>query len=127
MPTMTFKETGNFKKLDSFFERALEVFDVGILNKYGRKGVEALRAATPKDTGLLAESWYYNIEHTKGTATINFCNLDIENDCPIAIIVQYGHATRNGAWVEGVDYINPALKPIFDDMIKEIGRKVKNL
>lgn len=107
---------GDFKNLTGFLERARNVFNVGVLNKYGRLGVEALKEATPKKTGETADSWYYEIKHSKNSATITFCNSNIQNGYNVAIILQTGHATRSGYWVQGVDYINPALKPIFEEM-----------
>lgn len=123
---VTFSSKGDFKKLTSFLEKSKEVFNVGILDKYGKAGVDALASSTPVDTGLLKDSWYYKIENHNGTAKLIFYNSDIENGCPIAIIIQYGHATRNGGWVEGRDYINPALKPIFDKLADEAWREVTN-
>ena len=121
---VTFRSNGDFKKLTGFLEKSKEVFNIGCLNKYGRAGVAALASATPVNTGLLKDSWYYKIENKNGTARLMFYNSDIENGCPIAIIIQYGHATRNGGWVEGRDYINPALKPILDQLADEAWREV---
>ena len=127
MPSITFKQKGDFSKTIGFLERAKESINLGILDKYGREGVAALRLATPVDTGLTASSWYYHIKRDKDSVSLEFYNSNIQNGVPIAIILQYGHATRNGGWVEGIDYINPALKPIFDDlansMWKEVTRK----
>ena len=84
----------------------------------------ALAAATPVDSGLTASSWYYVIENKDGTIKINFCNSNIQNGVPIAVILQYGHGTRNGGWVEGRDYINPSVQPIFDKITNEAWREV---
>lgn len=127
MSTITFRQRGEFKKLTSFFERAKEAFGLGILNKYGEKGVEALAAATPIDSGETASSWYYDIENQAGSAAIIFKNSHIHNGVPIAIILQYGHGTRTGGWVEGRDYINPAIKPLFDELAVEAWEEVKRL
>lgn len=89
-----------------------------------KKGVAALSAATPVDTGLTANSWKYEITHNKESATISFTNTNIQNGVPIAVILQYGHATRNGGWVQGRDYINPAIQPIFDEIAKDAWREV---
>lgn len=97
---------------------------MGILDKYGREGVAALASATPVDTGLTAKSWYYKIENKKGSVTISFLNSNIQNGVPIAIILQYGHGTGTGGWVEGRDYINPAIQPIFDRIVAEAWREV---
>ena len=94
------------------------------LDSYGVKGVEALRNATPKDTGLTANSWSYKIEKSNNNITISFENSNINDGVPIAIILQYGHGTRNGGWVEGYDYINPAIRPIFDELAKAAWKEV---
>jgi hypothetical protein len=86
--------------------------------------VEALSAATPVDTGLTASSWTYDIVQTKDSVTINFNNTNIQNGCPIAVILQYGHGTRNGGWVQGRDYINPAIQPVFDKIANEAWKEV---
>lgn len=113
------KTRGNFKNVNSFLERLKENVDLSILDKYGRKGVAALSDATPKDTGLTSESWEYSITRERGKATLSFHNTNFQNGIPIAIILQYGHATRNGGWVEGIDYINPALQPILNKLANE--------
>ena len=95
------------------------------LDKYGSKGVAALKEATPKDTGLTANSWSYNITRSKNSVIISFENNNINDGVPIAIILQYGHGTRNGGWVEGYDYINPAVRPIFDELAKAAWKEVK--
>ena len=127
MKMITFRHEGDFSKLTSFLEKSKELFNAGILDKYGRKGVEALAAATPIDSGETANSWYYRIEHKNGSAAIVFCNSHIQNGVPIAIILQYGHGTRTGGWVEGRDYINPALQPIFDELAKEAWKEATKL
>ena len=116
MLLIKFKQKGDFSKLTNYFERAREIFKVGDLDKYGRMGVKALEDATPRDTGKTASSWYYEIENQNGKATISFHNSNVENNVSIAVILQYGHGTRNGGWVEGRDYINPAVQPVFDDI-----------
>ena len=121
---ITFRQKGDFSKLTRFLERAREAVHLGDLDKYGRQGVAALSSATPVDSGLTAESWYYEIENKNGSATITFNNSNIQNGVPIAIILQYGHGTRNGGWVEGRDYINPAIQPIFDEIANEAWREV---
>ena len=123
---ITFKQKGDFSKLTSFLEKAKESIRIGDLDKYGREGVAALAAATPIDSGLTADSWYYEIEHKNGTAKINFCNSNIQNGVPIAIILQYGHGTRDGGWVAGRDYINPAIQPIFDEIANSAWKEVTN-
>ena len=127
MSTVTFRQKGDFKKLTGFFERAKEIFGLGILNKYGEKGVAALSAATPIDSGETASSWYYEIENRGGSAALIFKNSHVHNGVPIAIILQYGHGTRTGGWVEGRDYINPAIQPLFDELAAEAWEEVKRL
>ena len=122
-----FRNKGDFSKLTRYFERVREAIKLGDLDRYGRAGVEALRAATPVDTGTTADSWYYEITNTKGRVTLSFHNSNIQNGVPIAIILQYGHGTRNGGWVEGRDYINPAIQPIFDKITENAWKEVKSL
>lgn len=124
---ISFKQKGDFDKLNSFFEKAKETIKLGDLDKYGREGVRALAAATPVDTGLTAESWHYEIIRKDGSVSIAFSNSNIQNGVPIAVILQYGHGTRNGGWVEGRDYINPAVQPIFDKIAEEAWKEVKKL
>lgn len=119
------RQKGDFKNLSSFLEKTKEKLNIGLLDKYGREGVAALQAATPKDTGKTSESWYYKIERKNGSVSLTFHNSNQNKGVPIAIILQYGHATRNGGYVEGVDYINPALRPIFDKIAEEAWKEVK--
>jgi len=121
---VTIKQKGDFKKLTSYLERVKETFDIGILDKYGKAGVAALASATPVDTGKTANSWSYKITRTNGRVSLSFLNSNIQNGCPIAVILQYGHATKNGGWVEGRDYINPAIRPIFDSIANEAWKEV---
>lgn len=118
------KHKGNFKMTETALSNMYDFIRHVDLNQYGKAGVEALSAATPIDTGLASRSWYYEIEKTDKSAILRFCNSDIENDVPIAIILQYGHATKNGGWVEGRDYINPAVRPIFDKIALDAWREV---
>lgn len=124
---ITFRQKGDFSKLTRYLERVKEVIRRGDLDKYGRVGVAALASATPIDTGLTASSWYYEIEHSNGSAVISFHNSNIQNGVPIAIILQYGHGTGTGGWVEGRDYINPAIRPIFDAIANDAWREVTRL
>ena len=124
---ITFRHKGDFSKLTRFLERAKNVVKIGDLDKIGKAGVDALASATPVDTGLTASSWYYEIENKNGSIEIRFNNSNIQNGVPIAIILQYGHGTRNGGWVEGRDYINPAIQPIFDKLSKEAWEEVTKL
>lgn len=121
---ITFRQKGDFSRLSSFLERAKNGIGVGVLDRYGREGVKALSAATPRDTGKTAESWTYRIVRQNGSVSISFENTNIQNGVPIAIILQYGHATKNGGWVQGRDYINPAIRPVFDRIANEAWEEV---
>lgn len=122
-----FKHKGDFSKLSRYLERAKHAIRISDFDKYGRQGVQALAAATPVDSGLTAKSWYYDISDTKEGLTISFNNSNIQNGVPIAIILQYGHGTRNGGWVEGRNYINPAIRPIFDQIAATAWEEVTRL
>lgn len=121
---ITFRQKGDFSKLNRYFERVKEVVKVGDLDRFGREGVQALASATPRDTGLTATSWDYSIERSSNRVSITFNNTNIQNGVPIAIILQYGHGTRNGGYVQGRDYINPAIQPIFDKMAEDAWKEV---
>ena len=121
---ISFRQKGDFSKLTRYLERAKKVIRISDLDRYGREGVAALASATPVDTGLTASSWRYEIKHENGSVTISFLNSNIQNGVPIAIILQYGHGTNNGGWVEGRDYINPAIQPIFDKIADDAWREV---
>lgn len=121
---ITFRHKGDFSKTFKFLDKAKKPIDIKKLEKYGKAGVEALSSATPIDSGLTSQSWYYTITDQNGVVRLNFLNSNINKGVPIAIILQYGHATGSGGWVEGRDYINPALKPIFDKLLKESWEEV---
>ena len=116
---ITINHYGDFKKLTNFLEKMKRMFDVSMLDKYGREGVAALSAATPVDSGETASSWIYEIKNIKDGVALTFNNTNIQNGVPIAIILQYGHGTNHGGWVEGRDYINPAIQPVFDKIANE--------
>lgn len=123
-----FKQKGDFKKLDKYFKDVSKASrPKAILDKYGRAGVQALSSATPMKTGLAASSWYYEVEQSSTSAKITFFNSDVENGFPVAIMLQYGHGTGTGGWVEGRDYINPAIQPIFDKIADEAWKEVTKL
>lgn len=124
---VSFRQKGDFRKATRYLERVKEVVHLGSLDKFGREGVAALASATPVESGLTASSWYYEIENKNGSAKITFNNSNIQNGVPIAIILQYGHGTRNGGWVQGRDYINPAIQPIFDKIANDAWREVTKL
>ena len=124
---ITFRQKGDFSKLTRFLERAKNAVKLGDLDKYGREGVAALASATPADSGLTASSWYYEIKNQNGVASIKFYNSNVNDGVPIAIILQYGHGTGTGGWVQGRDYINPAIQPIFDKIANNAWREVTKL
>lgn len=124
---ISFRQKGDFSKLTRFLEKAKEAAKIGDLDRYGREGVSALASATPVDSGLTAKSWYYEIENKNGTAKISFYNSNIQNGVPIAIILQYGHGTGTGGWVQGRDYINPAIQPVFDKIAENAWKEVTKL
>ena len=124
---ISFRQKGDFSKLTSFLERAKESVKIGDLDKYGREGVSALSSATPIDSGKTANSWNYEITNKNGSVTISFNNSNIQNGVPIAIILQYGHGTKNGGWVQGRDYINPAIQPVFDEIVDKAWREVTKI
>lgn len=121
---ISFRQKGDFSKLSRYIEKAREAAKIGILDKYGREGVAALASATPVKTGKTASSWVYEIKRQNGSVSIIFKNTNIVNGVPIAIILQYGHGTGTGGWVEGRDYINPAIQPIFDEIANKAWREV---
>lgn len=117
MAPIVIRQHGDFSKTEAFFNRLKYKTPEKMFEKYGEIGVNALRNATPVDTGLTASSWYYTITVNKNGSRIEFRNSNIQNGwVPVAILLQYGHATKNGGWVEGKDYINPAIQPLFDKL-----------
>ena len=124
---ISFRQKGDFSKLTRFLERAKESVKIGDLDKYGREGVPALSSATPIDSGKTANSWSYEITNEDGSVTITFNNSNIQNGVPIAMILQYGHGTRNGGWVQGRDYINPAIQPVFDEIVDKAWREATKI
>ena len=119
-----FHVKGSYRKTKKFLKNAKDASYRKVLEYYGREGVEALARATPKDTGKTAESWGYEITEQKGRLKITWTNSNMNDGVSIAVLLQYGHATRNGGWVEGIDYINPAIRPIFDKIAKEAWKEV---
>lgn len=119
------RTTGDFKNTERFFEKGKKLSPRfrKVMEKYGQQGVDALQQLTPKDSGKTANSWSYNVEDWG----LSFSNSNINNGVSVAILIQHGHATRSGGYIPGRDYINPALQPIFDQIIKDLDREVKNL
>ena len=122
---IVFKQKGNFKKTRKFLKRCSNLQLNDLLDQYGKEGVEALARATPKDTGKTAASWSYAVHKSAGRITITWSNSNIVDGVPIAVILQYGHGTRNGGYVEGVDYINPAMRPIFERIAQRAWGEVR--
>ena len=119
------RHRGDLHKTRNFLTKAQQAQYQTILEHYGQRGVEALAAATPRDTGLTAASWGYQVEVGRnGRASVSFTNSNVVRGVPIAIILQYGHGTRNGGYVQGRDYINPAVQPIFDEMANTLWKEV---
>lgn len=121
------KSKGDFSKAQTYLKRVVEASKVKIAEKYGDKGVAALASATPVDTGLTATSWYYKIERSGERISINFLNSNVNKGVQIALILQTGHGTGTGGWVEGRDYINPAIQPIFDELAEAAWAEVTKL
>lgn len=121
---ISFRHKGDFSKASRYLVKLQESMKFSILDKYGQAGVAALSSATPVDSGLTADSWGYYIKRTKGLDKIIFTNSHVNKGVPIAIILQYGHGTGTGGWVQGRDYINPAIQPIFDQMAEEVWKEV---
>ncbi len=122
-----FKQKGDFKNLESFLNRAGKFDMRTLLDRYGREGVEALRSNTQIDSGLTASSWDYYVDTNKRTSKIVWTNTHNISGVNIAIILQYGHATKNGGYVQGQDYINPAIRPIMDKIADDVWREVCRL
>lgn len=121
---ITFKQKGDFSKVAKYFEKQSNLGYKTLLDKYGKKGVEALAEATPKDTGKTASSWFYSTSISSTGVSITWSNSNFNKGVPIAIIIQYGHGTGTGGWVEGRDYINPAMRPIFDEIAEDLWKEM---
>jgi hypothetical protein len=123
---IVFKHRGNFDKTEGFCKRVINRGYMQILDKYAREGVAALASATPVDSGETANSWNYEINVSQKAVRISWTNSHVDNGVPVAIVIQYGHATRNGGYIQGRDYINPAIQPIFDKITDELWKGVTN-
>lgn len=121
---ISFKHKGNFEPTTKFLYKNRKINLNTVLEKYGQIGVSELERATPKDTGKTSKSWGYRISITDRGASIVWTNSNVVDGVPIAIILQYGHATRNGGYVKGRDYINPALQPVFDGILRDVWKEV---
>lgn len=123
---ISFTQKGDFSKTINSLSKMKNSNQkiINVMNRFGNIGVMELSKNTPVDSGLTANSWRYEITDKNGRIKITWYNSNVVNGVPIAIILQYGHATQNGGWVEGVDYINPTMKPIFDNMAKQAWKEV---
>lgn len=124
MSIVTFKHRGNFKKTERFLNRIKGRKYLNALEQFGIEGCNALAAATPVRTGKTASSWTFEIERTSAHTRISWLNTNVNQNVNIAIILQYGHGTGTGGFVQGQDYINPAMKPIFDAIAENVWREV---
>lgn len=124
---ITFRHKGNFKNTERFLTKAKQMNVRSILEKYGSAGISALSKATPVDTGLTAASWDYTIKVNRYGYSLQWFNTNERNGIPIAILIQYGHGTGTGGYVPPFDYINPAMKPIFDKIADDIWKEVQSL
>lgn len=121
---ITFTVSGDFSNIESFLKRAAKIDVLGIMDSCGAEGVAALSSATPVDTGLAAGEWSYDVQVSNGVYSIYWTNSDVESGFPVAIMLQYGYGTGTGGYVQGRDYINPAMKPIFDDIANKVWKAV---
>lgn len=122
-----FRNKGDFSKTQSYFRKVREAAQVQILEKYGNEGVAALASATPVRTDLTSTSWYYRIERSGSKIKLIFLNSNVNKGVQIAVILQMGHGTGTGGWVEGRDYINPAIQPVFDNIVDAAWKEVTKL
>ena len=121
---ITFKHRGSFNKTERFLNKMRKMEYLNVLDYYGMIGVTSLAAATPRDSGKTAESWTYEIEKTPDKTTISWVNNNVNDGVVIAVILQHGHGTGTGGYVQGRDYINPAMRPIFDRIAEEAWKGV---
>lgn len=119
-----FRVRGSFKNTESFLKSMTKLDIPGILASCGQEGVNALEHATPIDSGLAAHSWTYEVTNSGGSYSIAWMNTDVENGFRVVIMLQYGHGTGTGGWVAGRDFINPAIKPVFDKIANKVWKAV---
>ena len=122
---VVFQHKGSFSNLEKFLNKIKGKNYLNILHKYGQEGVAALAAATPVDTGLTASSWKYEIIQNGSQTSLSFSNTNVKDGHNIAILIQYGHGTGTGGYVVGRDYINPAIRPIFERLSEELRKELK--
>jgi hypothetical protein len=121
---ISYQTSGSFKNTQDFLKKLASGDLFSNLDKYGKMGVYALAKHTPRDTGLTANSWGYKVIKSKTKPGIEWYNTNVKTGVSVAILIQYGHGTKNGGYVSGVDYINPAIRPIFDEIVADIWRQV---
>lgn len=124
---IVFKQSGSFNRTNNFLDKASNTKRLQLLHKYGKRGVVALSSATPVSSGLTAKSWSYEIRSFKNSYTLTWVNSNVNNGIQIAILIQYGHGTRNGGYVHGRDYVNPAIRPIFDKLSVDLWKEVTSI
>lgn len=124
MALVVMKQSGSLKNFEGFLYKNRKRRLYQLLNEYGKQGVELLRDATPVDTGKTATGWDYEIEVNSQGISLYWVNNNVNEGVPIAILIQYGHATRSGSYVQGIDYINPALRPLFESMATKLWKEV---
>lgn len=122
--SFSFTSDGDWSKTEQFLRKMQQLQVDSVVAAAAQRGVVALQRATPKDTGLAAGSWGYTIEKARGSITINWTNTDVENGFPVALMIQYGHGTGTGGYVQGQDFINPAMKPVFDEIAETVWKAV---
>lgn len=127
MKGISFTHRGDFSKTEKFFNKVLGRDYLKVLERYGQEGVRALSSATPRDTGNTAAQWDYVIQHDGNGASLGFINTNENKGVNVAVILQYGHGTRNGGYVAGRDYINPAVRPVFDKIADEAWKEIQSL
>ena len=126
--SITFKQTGDFSKVTKYLNSIKGRNYRSTLEKYAEEGVQALRDNTPIDTGITSESWAYEIVTTAKGFSIIWTNSNVtDSGVPIVILLQYGHGTRSGSFVQGIDFINPTMKPIFDKIVESLWKEVESL
>lgn len=123
---VSFTFSGSLSKTEKFLKTIQKLDVAALIEKQAQRGVTALSNATPRDSGRVANSWGYEIAKSRGSVVITWTNTDVENGFPVAVMIQYGHGTGTGGYVPGKDYINPALRPVFDDIIDTVWKAVKS-
>lgn len=121
---ITFRQRGDFRKTESFLKRVSGDDVYSSLERYAKEGVDALSASTPSDTGKTASSWDYEIKKDRNGVSIYWTNSNVMDGIPVVILIQYGHATGTGGYVQGIDFINPTLRPVFEKIVENVWREV---